>query len=153
MHLLYIIACTRMYSKWSLVLIAFSRKWSACIYTVVPLPELFHWHLHSRVSVSSHRAVSPATSRLSVSPIRPVKSPVMTRKQVIQTTEVLPPWKQAGYVSESSYSRAMAAGAAHIQTSVTQRTSWESSVAMQQQVSGMAVKEVSRLLVKIGLSL
>lgn len=77
----------------------------------------------------------------------------MTRKQVIQTTEVLPPWKQAGYVSESSYTSAMAAGATHVQTSVTQRTSWESSVAMQQQVSGMVVKEVSRLLVEKGLSL
>ncbi|KAL2081285.1 hypothetical protein ACEWY4_023138 [Coilia grayii] len=88
------------------------------------------------------RAVSPA-SRLSVSPIRPVKSPVMTRKQVIQTTEVLPPWKQAGYVSESAYT-SVTGGARHIQTSVTQR-SWESSVSMQQQASGMIVKEVMEM--------
>lgn len=98
----------------------------------------------------SCRTVSPST-RLSVSPIRPVKSPVMTRKQVTQVTqvtEVLPPWKQAGYVSESSYMASMAARAAQVQTTTQVRMEkrWEGSIAMQQQVSGVAVKEVSRIL-------
>lgn len=95
----------------------------------------------------SCRTVSPST-RLSVSPIRPVKSPVMTRKQVTQVTEVLPPWKQAGYVSESSYMASMAARAAQVQTTTQVRVEkrWEGSIAMQQQISGVAVKEVSRIL-------
>lgn len=91
------------------------------------------------------RTVSPST-RLSVSPIRPVKSPVMTRKQVTQGAEVLPPWKQAGYVSESSYVASMAARAAQAQasTQIRMEQRWEGSIAIQQQVSGVAVKEVSK---------
>lgn len=71
----------------------------------------------------------------------------MTRKQVTQITEVLPPWKQAGYVSESSYVASMAARAAKVQTTTQVRMEqrWEGSVAMQQQVSGVAVKEVGRI--------
>ncbi|XP_077175698.1 titin isoform X6 [Paroedura picta] len=51
------------------------------------------------------RSVSPA-GRLSVStsPIRPVKSPIMVRKMQTMTvagSEVLPPWKQEGYVATS----------------------------------------------------
>lgn len=90
------------------------------------------------------RTVSPST-RLSVSPIRPVKSPVMTRKQVIVGAEVLPPWKQEGYVSESSYMASLAARAAQVQTSTQIRVEqrWEGSAAMQQQVSGVIIKEVS----------
>lgn len=69
----------------------------------------------------------------------------MTRKQVTTSTEVLPPWKQAGYVSESSY---MAARAAQVQTTTQVRMEqrWEGSIAIQQQVSGVAVKEVSKIL-------
>lgn len=81
--------------------------------------------------------------RLSVSPIRPVKSPVMTRKQVTQTSEVLPPWKQAGYASEASYTR-MIAGATQVQTTSTHvqmEQRWEGSVSVQQQVG--VVKEVN----------
>ncbi|CAB1414348.1 unnamed protein product [Pleuronectes platessa] len=78
------------------------------------------------------RSMSPS-ARLSVSPIRPVKSPLMTRKQsgrpsrprltcsgpgsiptrgpvlrvfphsLATAAEVLPPWKQGGYVSEAAY--------------------------------------------------
>lgn len=72
----------------------------------------------------------------------------MTRKQVTQTTEVLPPWKQAGYVSESSYVASMAARAAQVQTTTQIRTEqrWEGAITMQQQVSGVAVKEVGRIL-------
>lgn len=83
--------------------------------------------------------------RLSVSPIRPVKSPVMTRKQVTQASEVLPPWKQAGYASEASYTRMIATqvGATQVQTSSTHvqmEQRWEGSVSVQQQVG--VVKEV-----------
>lgn len=92
---------------------------------------------------SHFRAVSPST-RLSVSPIRPVKSPVMTRKQVTATAEVLPPWKQAGYSSEASYTR-MLAGAKQVQMTSTQvqiEQRWEGSAAIQQQVG--IVKEVNK---------
>lgn len=72
----------------------------------------------------------------------------MTRKQVTPSAEVLPPWKQAGYVSESSYVASMAARAALAQTTTQIRVEqrWEGSIAMQQQVSGVAVKEVSTIL-------
>lgn len=66
----------------------------------------------------------------------------MTRKQVTQGSEVLPPWKQAGYVSEASYTR-MIAGATQVQTTSTRvqmEQRWEGSVAVQQQAG--AVKEV-----------
>ncbi|KAL0963720.1 hypothetical protein UPYG_G00309990 [Umbra pygmaea] len=47
------------------------------------------------------RPASPtAASRVSVSPIRPVKSPLTTRKQAAQGADVLPPWKK----DDSSYS-------------------------------------------------
>lgn len=54
----------------------------------------------------------------------------MTRKQVMPSSEVLPPWKQAGYVSEASYTQ-MIAGATQIQTStqVQIEQHWEGSVA------------------------
>ncbi|XP_052004044.1 titin-like [Xyrauchen texanus] len=64
------------------------------------------------------RAGSPSM-RLSVSPIRPVKSPVMTRKQVAQTSDVLPPWKLEGSVSEASYT-SITAGATQVQTTYVQ---------------------------------
>lgn len=72
----------------------------------------------------------------------------MTRKQITVSTEVLPPWKQAGYVSESSYVASMAARATQVQTTtqVHMEKRWEGSIAMQQQVSGVAVKEVSKIL-------
>ncbi|XP_051566259.1 titin-like [Myxocyprinus asiaticus] len=79
------------------------------------------------------RAVPPSM-RLSVSPIRPVKSPVMTRKQVAQTSEVLPPWKLEGSVSEASYT-SMTAGATQVQTTNVQMD----QLSIQQQVG--AVKE------------
>lgn len=83
--------------------------------------------------------------RLSVSPIRPVKSPVIARKQVQQVTEVLPPWKQAGYVSESSYMASMAARATQVKTTTHMEQRWEGSIAMKQQVSDVSVKEVSQI--------
>lgn len=66
----------------------------------------------------------------------------MTRKQVTLTTEVLPPWKQAGYASEASYTRMMA-GATQVQMTSTQvqiEQRWEGSAAIQQQAG--FVKEV-----------
>ncbi len=79
-----------------------------------------------------------------MSPIRPVKSPVITLKQVAQAADVLPPWKQEGYVGESSYT-SMTTGASYVQTSSTfvhKEQHWEGSFAMQQQAGGVAVKEV-----------
>lgn len=92
------------------------------------------------------RPASP--SRLSVSPIRPVKSPMTIHKQVAQAADVLPPWKQEGYVGESSYT-SMTTGASYVQTSSTfvhKEQQWEGSFAMQQQASGVAVKEVGQFL-------
>ncbi|KAF6733015.1 Titin [Oryzias melastigma] len=51
---------------------------------------------------ASVTSVSPS-SRISATSIRPVKSPVMARKQVSASAEVLPPWKQEDYVAEGSY--------------------------------------------------
>ncbi|TMS06108.1 Titin [Larimichthys crocea] len=49
------------------------------------------------------RPASP-TSRISVSSIRPVKSPITARKQVAVGADVLPPWKQGDYVvAEGGY--------------------------------------------------
>ncbi|KTF72711.1 hypothetical protein cypCar_00048462, partial [Cyprinus carpio] len=76
-----------------------------------------------------HRPASP--SRLSVSPIRPVKSPMTTLKQVSQATDVLPPWKQEGYVGESSYT-SMTTGASYVQSASTfvhKEQHWEGSFA------------------------
>ncbi|XP_078142269.1 titin-like [Centroberyx gerrardi] len=88
------------------------------------------------------RPASP-TSRLSVSPIRPVKSPLTTHKHVAAGADVLPPWKQAGYVSEASYT-SMTSAAAQMQTSATQLTMeqhWEqvSNVTVPQVVEAAAV--------------
>lgn len=90
----------------------------------------------------SFRPGSP-TSRVSVSPIRPVKSPLTTRKYVTQAADVLPPWKQEGYVAESSYTT-MSTGPTYVQSFSThaQKEQWEGSFAMQQQISGAIIKEV-----------
>lgn len=40
---------------------------------------------------------------LCLDPTRPVRSPVSTRRQMAAGADVLPPWKQEGYVSEVSY--------------------------------------------------
>ncbi|KAG9340904.1 hypothetical protein JZ751_020097, partial [Albula glossodonta] len=90
------------------------------------------------------RPVSPTTTRLSVSPIRPVKSPVMVRKQVTPTADVLPPWKQGDY-TEASLTR-MTGGTTHVQTStqISMEQRWESAYGMQEQAAGavgVSVKE------------
>ncbi|KAJ8352191.1 hypothetical protein SKAU_G00236670 [Synaphobranchus kaupii] len=95
-------------------------------------------------------AVSASSTRLSVSPIRPVKSPVMTRKQITLGPDVLPPWKQEDY-TEASFTR-MTAGAAQLQTTATHvhmEQRWEGSFGMQQQQVaggvGVSVKEVQNI--------
>lgn len=79
-----------------------------------------------------------------MSPIRPVKSPLTTHKYVTQAADVLPPWKQEGYVAESSYTT-MSTGSTYVQSSSThiQKEQWEGSFAMQEQISGAIIKEVS----------
>lgn len=78
-----------------------------------------------------------------MSPIRPVKSPLTTRKYVTQAADVLPPWKQEGYVAESSYTT-MSTGPMYVQSSSThvQKEQWEGSFTRQQQISGAIIKEV-----------
>ena len=96
------------------------------------------------ICVCFPRSVSPS-SRLSVSPIRPVKSPLTTRKQMAMGADVPPPWKQGGFVGESSYT--MTAGATRVQTSassVHMEQNWEGSYGVQQQVSGQ-VREVRKV--------
>ncbi|KAG9340911.1 hypothetical protein JZ751_020104, partial [Albula glossodonta] len=68
----------------------------------------------------------------------------MVRKQVTQTADVLPPWKQGGY-TEASLTR-MTGGITHVQTStqISMEQRWEGAYGMQQQAAGavgVAVKE------------
>ncbi|NWS69843.1 TITIN protein, partial [Crotophaga sulcirostris] len=92
------------------------------------------------------RSVSPA-GRLSTSPIRPVKSPSPIRKTQVVTTagaEVLPPWKQEGYVASAEAQMKET----RVSTSATQiRTEerWEGRYGVQEQVtiSGAAAGEVA----------
>ncbi|XP_059930648.1 titin-like isoform X4 [Gadus macrocephalus] len=80
------------------------------------------------------RPISPS-SRVSGSPIRPVKSPLTNRKQMASGADVLPPWKQAGFMSEASYT-SMTSTSTQLRTSSTQmqmEQHWEQQV--------MAVKE------------
>nr|XP_016851935.1 PREDICTED: titin [Anolis carolinensis] len=96
------------------------------------------------------RSVSPAgAARLSVStsPIRPVKSPILVRKTQVAGAvgaEVLPPWKQEGYVTTSE---AMMRDT-RVMTSTTQmRTEerWEGRYGLQEQItiSGAAAAEAA----------
>lgn len=74
-----------------------------------------------------------------------MKSPVTARRQVTLGVDVLPPWKQEGYV-EGSYTT-VTSGATRVQTTTTTQMQmeqqWEASFATRQQVSGAAVTEVS----------
>ncbi|KFV66309.1 Titin, partial [Dryobates pubescens] len=81
------------------------------------------------------RSVSPA-GRISTSPIRPVKSPSPVRKPHVVTTgaEVLPPWKQEGYVATTEAQMKET----RVSTSTTQiRTEerWEGRYGVQEQVT------------------
>lgn len=92
---------------------------------------------------SPHPVSRPAspTSRLSVSPIRPVKSPITARKQVAAGADVLPPWKQGDYVAEASYT-SMTSMTSSTVTQLGQEQRWE------QQVTG--VKQVREGLLGVG---
>lgn len=101
--------------------------------------------LHYRSTLFSIRSVSPA-GRISTSPIRPVKSPSPVRKpQVVATgAEVLPPWKQEGYVATTEAQMKET----RVSTSTTQiRTEerWEGRYGVQEQVtiSGAAAGDVA----------
>ena len=73
-----------------------------------------------------------------MSPIRPVKSPITTRKHVVASVDVLPPWKQGDYMAEASYASmtSMTSMTSSTVTELGQEQRWE------QQVTG--VKEVRR---------
>lgn len=87
-----------------------------------------------------------------MSPIRPVKSPITARKYVTQATDVLPPWKQEGFVADSSYTT-MSTGSTYVQSSSThvQKEQWEGSFAMQQQISGAIIKEVRNVFLQLSI--
>uniref|UniRef100_A0A6I8P183 Ig-like domain-containing protein n=1 Tax=Ornithorhynchus anatinus TaxID=9258 RepID=A0A6I8P183_ORNAN len=82
------------------------------------------------------RSVSPA-GRLSSSPIRPVKSPLLIRKaqstSMALGTEVPPPWKQEGYLatSESQMKETTVTSSTQIRT----EERWEGRYGMQEQVT------------------
>nr|XP_058909566.1 titin isoform X6 [Kogia breviceps] len=82
------------------------------------------------------RSVSPA-GRISTSPIRSVKSPLLVRKAQTPTMppgpEVPPPWKQEGYMasSESEMRETMVTSATQIRT----EERWEGRYGIQEQVT------------------
>lgn len=116
---------------------------SVCILTLKIIKHIFYLVLPPfNFLLFIFRPASP--SRLSVSPIRPVKSPVATYKQAAQGAEVPPPWKQEGYVGESSYT-SVATETSYVQSSSTfvqKEQQWEGH--LQQQPNG--VKEVGLFL-------
>lgn len=108
----------------------------------------FPWHQYQFFFVN--RSVSPAgVARLSVStsPIRPVRSPILVRKTqaaAAMGAEVLPPWKQEGYVATSETRMKDT----RVTTSTTQmRTEerWEGRYGVHEQVaiSGAATAEAT----------
>lgn len=96
---------------------------------------------------SVSRSVSPA-GRISTSPIRSVKSPLLIRKT--QTTvaatgpEVPPPWKQEGYVASSTEAE-MRETTMTSSTQIRREERWEGRYGVQEQVtiSGAAGASVS----------
>ncbi|XP_074856881.1 titin isoform X4 [Carettochelys insculpta] len=82
------------------------------------------------------RSVSPA-GRLSTSPIRPVKSPALTRKAqaaVATGAEVLPPWKQESYVSAAE-ARMQETRVTTSATQIRTEERWEGRYGVQDQVT------------------
>jgi len=71
----------------------------------------------------------------SPSPVRHVKGPTMSKKQTSSSPEVLPPWKQGGFMSEASYASMSSASmsSATQSTQVTREEHWEGSYHMEQQ--------------------
>lgn len=79
------------------------------------------------------RPASP-TSRISVSSIRPVKSPITARKQVAVGADVLPPWKQGDYV--------VAEGGYTTMTTMTCRTITQLGQEQRQEQQVIGIREV-----------
>ncbi|XP_059930646.1 titin-like isoform X2 [Gadus macrocephalus] len=93
--------------------------------------------LVARVAGGRHQSPSPVRHVKAPTPTpgRPVKSPLTNRKQMASGADVLPPWKQAGFMSEASYT-SMTSTSTQLRTSSTQmqmEQHWEQQV--------MAVKE------------
>lgn len=98
------------------------------------------WDAFPRCSDLCHwvsRSVSPA-GRISTSPIRSVKSPLLIRKT--QTTamatgpEVPPPWKQEGYVASSTEAE-MRETTMTSSTQIRREERWEGRYGVQEQVT------------------
>lgn len=83
------------------------------------------------------RSVSPA-GRISTSPIRSVKSPLLVRKTQTTTMatgpEVPPPWKQEGYVASSSEAE-MRETTMTSSTQIRKEERWEGKYGLQEQVT------------------
>ncbi|XP_040827738.1 titin isoform X6 [Ochotona curzoniae] len=83
------------------------------------------------------RSVSPA-GRISTSPIRSVKSPLLVRKTQTTTVatgpEVPPPWKQEGYVASSSEAE-MRETTMTSSTQIRKEERWEGKYGLQEQVT------------------
>nr|XP_026247772.1 titin isoform X23 [Urocitellus parryii] len=83
------------------------------------------------------RSVSPA-GRISTSPIRSVKSPLLVRKSQTSTVatgpEVPPPWKQEGYVASSTEAE-MRETTVTSSTQIRREERWEGRYGVQEQVT------------------
>lgn len=83
------------------------------------------------------RSVSPA-GRISTSPIRSVKSPLLIRKTQTTTVatgpEVPPPWKQEGYVASSTEAE-MRETTMTSSTQIRREERWEGRYGVQEQVT------------------
>nr|XP_027799788.1 titin-like [Marmota flaviventris] len=83
------------------------------------------------------RSVSPA-GRISTSPIRSVKSPLLVRKTQTSTVatgpEVPPPWKQEGYVASSTEAE-MRETTVTSSTQIRREERWEGRYGVQEQVT------------------
>ncbi|KAL7385130.1 hypothetical protein ABVT39_016267 [Epinephelus coioides] len=83
------------------------------------------------------RPVSPTTRLSSISPIRPVKSPIMTRKQVSASPEVLPPWKQGDYMAEASYTTMTSMTSVSSAAQLHMEKHWEQQVTGSREAEGV----------------
>ncbi|XP_072300384.1 titin-like isoform X2 [Eucyclogobius newberryi] len=84
------------------------------------------------------RSVSPST-RFSGSPIRPVKSPLMIRKQVVSGSDVLPPWKTGEYMSEAGYSQMTSMTSVSSASQMHMEKHWEQQVTATRESTARAV--------------
>ncbi|CAB1418960.1 unnamed protein product [Pleuronectes platessa] len=94
------------------------------------------------------RPASP-TSRLSVSPIRPVKSPISTRRQGAAGADVLPPWKQGDYVAEASFASMTSTTTI---THLGQEQHWEQVVGVKEAAGGQRSGAVATVMAAVDLA-